>query len=104
MRQYGFCAIIVGAAPLHDSPQSRGKDAENFAHYAAKIIDQAGLSYNYGLRAYYFSLSVLAWLVNAWVFAFAVAVVVAVLYAREFRSKTLKAMVRVSSLNHLSEE
>lgn len=104
MRQYGFCAILLGAAPMPGSPKAQGQEAENFAHYAAKIIDQAGLSYNYGLRAYYFSLSVLAWLLNTWLFIFAVAVVVAVLYAREFHSKTLSAMIHVVGLDRLPQK
>jgi uncharacterized membrane protein len=103
MRQYGFCAIILGAAPLTNTPQAEGAEAERFAHHAAKIIDQAGLSYNYGLRAYYFSLSVLAWLINIWFFIAAVAIVVAILYAREFHSKTLKAMIQLGNLTHLEK-
>lgn len=95
MRQYGFCAMLLGAAPLPDTPQASGAEGEKFARYAAKVIDQAGHSYNYGLRGYYFSLAVLGWLINAWLFAIAVAMVVAVLYAREFHSVTLKSLVGV---------
>lgn len=98
MRQYGFCAVVVGAAPAPDQPEAQGAAGACFAKHAAKIIDQAGHSYNYGLRAYYFSLSVLAWLVNTWLFVIAVAVVVGVLYAREFHSKTLKSLILVGDL------
>ena len=99
MRQYGFCAVLLGAAPLYDTPLATDKKGDDYARYSAKIIDLAGHSYNYGLRAYYFSLAVLAWLVNTWLFAFAVALVVMVLYSREFHSRTLKAMIRADALN-----
>lgn len=95
MRQYGFCAIMFGGAPL-----LRGEDprAEPYAGYASKVIDQAGLSYNYGLRAYYFSLSVLAWMFSVWLFVLAVALVVVILYNREFQSHTLQALVGAANL------
>lgn len=96
MRQYGVCAIVLGAAPIADSLEASGAAAENFAHYAAKIIDQAGHSYSYGLRAYYSPLSILAWFINTWMLALAVAVVVAVLFAHEFHFNTLQAMIAVS--------
>lgn len=93
MRQYGFCAILLGAAPLHDAQVSE----EERLHYAvntAQVIDNAGHSYNYGLRAFYFSLSILPWFFNAWIFMFAATLVVAILYQREFHSKTLAALLK----------
>jgi uncharacterized membrane protein len=97
MRQYGFCAIMFGGAPLCQGDNPR---AQIYATYASKVIDQAGLSYNYGLRAYYFSLSVLAWMFNVWLFILAVALVVVILYDREFRSQTLRALVGASELEN----
>lgn len=98
MRQYGFCAVLVGAAPQYSGEQLSSETAIQFAKNSAKIIDQAGHSYNYGLRAYYFSLSVIAWLLNTWLFILAVAVVVAILYGREFHSKTLNSLIQVSDI------
>lgn len=95
MRQYGFCAIMVGGAPLVEDTSPA---AERFTRHAAKVIDQAGFSYNYGLRAYYFSLSILAWIFSLWLFVLAVAVVVAVLYEREFHSKALRDMIEAADL------
>lgn len=98
MRQYGFCAVLVGAAPYSDEPEAQGRLGETFVRHSAQVIDQAGNTYNYGLRAYYFSLAVLAWLVNTWVFVLVVALVVAVLYAREFHSRTLRSLIAVGAL------
>ncbi|MFO1370715.1 MAG: DUF599 domain-containing protein [Marinagarivorans sp.] len=99
MRQYGFCAILLGAAPVGTSPEAQGDAAENYIRHVAKVIDQAGISYNHGLRAFYFSLAVLAWLLNDYVFVAAVAAVVFILYRREFHSRTLLAMIAVDRLD-----
>ena len=99
MRQYGFCAVLLGAAPSHDDEQALLASGDRFAYYSAKVIDQAGHSYNYGLRGYYFSLTVLAWLMNTWFFVIAVGLVVAVLYAREFHSNSLRALIKVGDLS-----
>jgi uncharacterized membrane protein len=99
MRQYGFCAVLLGAAPLHDDPDIDGLTGKIYVRHMAKVIDRAGHTYNYGLRGFYFSLAVLAWLLNIWVFAVAVAFIMLILYEREFHSKTLSAMIGVGSLD-----
>lgn len=98
MRQYGFCAVLLGAAPLDTDPGIDGEIGENYVRYMSKVIDRAGHSYNYGLRAFYFSLSVLAWLLNLWLFVLAVTVIILILYGREFHSKTLHAMMGISGI------
>ncbi len=99
MRQYGFCAILLGAAPVETAPEAQGEAAERYIRNVAKVIDLAGISYNHGLRAFYFSLAVLAWLLNGFVFLAAVAAVVYILYRREFHSRTLLAMIAVDELD-----
>lgn len=100
MRQYGICAVLLGASPAPEEGSTADGASSNLAqnrqhaNMTAKIIDHAGHSYNYGLRAYYFSLSVLPWLINAWLFMLAVGVVTAVLYHREFKSRTLVTLAR----------
>lgn len=93
VRQYGFSSILLGAAPLATDASATEEERAQFATSAAKIIDQAGHSYNYGLRAYYFSLSVLPWLFNTWLFIVATTLVVVVLYRREFHSRPLQTLV-----------
>jgi len=95
MRQYSFCNILVGSAPLHDDETVSEAERSEFALYAAKVIDQAAHSYNYGLRSYYFAMAVMSWFVSPWLFIVAVAFVVAVLYRREFHSKPLLAMISI---------
>lgn len=97
MRQYGFCSIVLGGAPLPDEGSVGDKERDDYAFYAARVIDLAGLSYNNGLRAYYFALSVLAWFINPYLFILASSFVVAVLYRREFKSRSLRALMHKSS-------
>lgn len=92
MRQYGFCSIVLGGAPMVDEEGVNLDERERYAFYAARVIDLAGLSYNHGLRAYYFALSVLAWFISPYLFILTSGFVVAVLYRREFKSRSLLAL------------
>lgn len=92
MRQYGFCSIVLGGAPMVDEEGISLEERERYAFYAARVIDLAGLSYNHGLRAYYFALSVLAWFISPYLFVLTSGFVVAVLYRREFKSRSLLAL------------
>jgi uncharacterized membrane protein len=92
IRQYGFAFVAIGSAPSPQEVQEHPEKVENFVRVCGKIIDLAAHTNNYGLRAFYFSLSVLAWFVNGWFFMIAATLVVAVLYNREFRSRPLMEM------------
>ncbi|WP_246624778.1 DUF599 domain-containing protein [Oceanobacter mangrovi] len=92
MRQFGFASALVGAAPMPNDNSVTPADRRSFAIYAAKVIDQASHSYNNGLRAFYFSLALLLWFVNVWLLMAAAAVIVGILYEREFLSRSLKAL------------
>ncbi|MFK7828630.1 MAG: DUF599 domain-containing protein [Congregibacter sp.] len=88
LRQYGFVAVVIGAAPdAHEplSPQQRN----DFACNLAKLMDSAGHDNNSGLRAYYFCLSVVCWLFGTVPFLVAATGTVLVLYRREFLSNTV---------------
>ena len=98
MRQFGFASVLVGAAPLPDDDTVTANEKRSFAIYGAKIIDQASHSYNYGLRAFYFSLALLTWFISPWVFMVAAGGVVGVLYEREFLSNSLQAMKKVEGV------
>jgi uncharacterized membrane protein len=100
MRQFGFASVLVGAAPLPDDDTVTANEKRSFAIYGAKIIDQASHSYNYGLRAFYFSLALLTWFISPWVFMVAAAAVVGVLYEREFLSNSLQAMKKVEGVGN----
>lgn len=88
LRQYGFCGVLIGAAP--DGRAIPSEQQEVYANRAAKVIDQASHSFNYGLRAVYFSLAALTWFIDNVLFIAATVVVLLVLKHREFHSKVLK--------------
>lgn len=98
MRQFGFASVLVGAAPMPGEDNVTAAERRSFAIYAAKVIDHASRSYNYGLRAFYFSLSALSWFVHPLAFMGAAALIVAVLYKREFMSNSLYAMLKVENV------
>ena len=93
LRQYGFGGVLIGAAPEgRDLPEH---ELMLYANRAAKVIDQAAHSFNYGLRAIYFSLAALAWFINAWLFMASTVIVLLIMKHREFHSKALKALQEV---------
>lgn len=90
LRQYGFGGVLIGAAP--DGKALTEEEQLLYANRTAKVIDQAGHSFNYGLRAIYFSLAALTWFIDAWIFMVVTVLVVLILKHREFHSKILKAL------------
>jgi uncharacterized membrane protein len=89
LRQYGFVAVMLGGAKIEESnPGEHSATVESIAKMASK----AGGNFNNGLRTYYFSMAILGWFINAWVFMFLSALIVPVLYRREFRSETLRTL------------
>ncbi|MBB5017814.1 putative membrane protein [Chitinivorax tropicus] len=88
LRQFNLLSILIGCAPLPDQLDEH----ESFARKAAIINTQAGEEFNRGIRAYYFGLAAVAWFVRPSVFVASIALIVYVLYRRDFKSKTLAAM------------
>lgn len=91
IRQLGFGAILVAAVPK--APKD---DFEQYAAHInriARIASYAGSNFNHGLRSYYFAVAALGWFLHPWLMAVATFWVIYVLYHREFKSKTLQAMV-----------
>ena len=92
MRQVGFAAVLIGAMPEVDCTESLDDAVVKAADRTARVVSTAAQHFNYGIRSYYFALAVLAWFVNPLLFIAAAALVVMVLYRREFRSATLRTL------------
>lgn len=90
LRQYGFVGVLIGAAP--DGKSLAADDLTLNASRIGKVIDQAGHSFNYGLRAIYFSLAMLSWFVDVRLFILMTVVVLLIMYHREYHSKALHAL------------
>lgn len=93
MRQYNFAAVLVGSAPLLGEEGTSDQELQAFATRAARVISMAANEFNFGLRAYYFGMAILAWFLNPWCFMLVTAGVVGVLYRREFHSEVLHVML-----------
>jgi uncharacterized membrane protein len=91
MRQLGQASTLVGAAP--PKPKDNPEQHAPWINRIARITSYAGTNFNNGLRAYYFGLAALAWFLHPWLMIGTTAWVIYVLYNREFKSKTLKAML-----------
>ncbi|MFS1525400.1 DUF599 domain-containing protein [Microbulbifer sp. 2304DJ12-6] len=92
LRQYSFANVLIGATPAQNSALSE-EERRCFAINAAKVIDHAGHSYNYGLRSYYFSISVLGWFIHPVLFIAGYLLVIYILYRREFLSRSLQSIL-----------
>jgi len=91
LRQHNFCSVLIGAAP---DPDTDPDSLEEYVVRSAKLASAASNTFNYGLRAYYFAMAALTWFLNPWAFIFVTALVIGILYHREFHSETLKVLRR----------
>jgi len=92
LRQYTFGAILVGATPEHKVLGDDDKRRTEFADRAGRVLGLAAETFNDGLRAYYFAFALVAWFVSPIAFMAATALVVFVLYRREFHSEVLRML------------
>lgn len=89
LRQFNVLSIVIGAVPPRDADAAV---LERFALRTADVNACAGDDFNRGIRAYYFGMAVLAWMLSAWLFIFATSVIVFVQARREFDSPVLRAL------------
>ena len=68
------------------------EEVEFYARKFAVVNTCAGNDFNRGLRAYYFGMAVMAWMVSPWAFILSTLVIVIVLARREFSSPVMKAL------------
>ncbi|MCB4823688.1 DUF599 domain-containing protein [Roseicella aerolata] len=88
LRQFNYCSIVIGGLS-HDADDP---NRETHAEMAAKVANRAARHFNTGLRAYYFGLAALAWILHPLALVIATAFVVQELYRREFRSVVREAL------------
>jgi uncharacterized membrane protein len=85
LRQFNYGSILIGGL-------GRTPAAVPAAEIAAEVVNRAARHFNTGLRAYYFGLAVLAWMVHPVAFVLASLWVVSELHRREFRSAVQAAL------------
>jgi len=88
-RLFAYCAIMMAAVPNNrDEPNTY-----DLAARAAEINVTAGRSFNMGLRAVYFAIGALGWLLGPYVLLITTTATVAMLVRREFFSASRKVMI-----------
>ena len=88
-RLFGYCAIMMAAVPNDaNDPQ-----AYVLADHAAEVNITAAKSFNRGLRAIYFALAAIGWLLGGAALIVTVTVAAAVLMRREFASHSRAVML-----------
>ncbi|HSV34711.1 MAG TPA: DUF599 domain-containing protein [Ramlibacter sp.] len=92
MRQYTFGALVLGSMPPPEDFAAGKFERRHFADRAGKLLGMAAETFNDGIRAYYFSFAAIAWVFSPLAFAIATALVVGVLYTREFHSEVLHVL------------
>lgn len=88
LRQFNYCCIVMGGISQDAADPRR----EIHAEMAARVANRAGRHFNTGLRAYYFGLAALAWILHPLALVAASLLVLWELYRREFRSVVRQAL------------
>ncbi len=99
LRQYGFVTIMVGGAPSPNEEFSQ-EEREALASRMASMASMAANNFNLGLRTYYFSIALLSWFINTWLFMIMSALIVFILFRREFKSSTLRILTSKNKFPH----
>ena len=88
-RLFGYCAIMMAAVPNDaDAPQALRR-----AMAAAEVNIHAARNFNIGLRAVYFALGAMGWLLGPWGLMAGTAIVTALTLRREFASGSRRAIL-----------
>ena len=89
LRQFNLLSITLGSIP-QEPPE---EDVERYARKFAAVNSCAGNDFNRGLRAYYFGMAVMSWMISPWLFICSTLIIAVVLVRREYFSPVLNAFV-----------
>ena len=85
LRQFNFACTLIGAAPL---PPVESMARDRFADQAARVMSLAVVSFNGGIRSYYFAMAWLCWFIHPLAFVVANGIVVLVWLKRQVNSRS----------------
>lgn len=83
-RLFNYGSTMIGGAPA--APVSKNEQ-DTFIRKYSQINNLGALQMNRGIRAYFFALATLSWMVNTIIFMGAVALVIVILVNREFGTR-----------------
>jgi uncharacterized membrane protein len=84
LRQYNYCIAMIGAAPM---PPIETERHSRLADALARSITGAALTFNAGLRCYYFAFATLAWFLHPLLVPVTTALTTIMLIRRQFYSE-----------------
>ena len=87
-RLSNYAAILIGAVVPHDDPALRPAEAAR----AANMNVVAGRHFTRGLQAFFFALAYLGWFIGPWVLIGSTALVLVIVWRRQFASDALVAL------------
>lgn len=90
LRQYNFTCALIGAAPLPPLPPAA---RTAYADQAARVLSLGVASFNGGIRAFYFAIAWLGWLIHPWCFIAATTGMALILLRRQLRSPSQAAVM-----------
>lgn len=93
LRQYNYCCALIGSAPMAPLPDDVVRE---MAATLGDALTLAVTALNGGMRAYYFALAVLAWVVGPVSFMLATTGIIIVLARRQVFSDTEK-LIRIQT-------
>ncbi len=99
IRQVNFAGILVAAGPK--MPKENPEQFAAQINRIARITSYAMSNFNHGLRSYYFAVAAMGWFLHPVLMVVATAWVIAVLYHREFKSRTLQALLEEDNASTL---
>jgi len=91
LRQFNFACTLIGAAPI--APVEAAV-RDRFADHAARVMSLAVVSFNGGIRAFYFAMAWLGWFIHPYVFAATTSIVVLVLLKRQLKSRSQQSVAQ----------
>jgi uncharacterized membrane protein len=93
LRQYNYCCALIGSAPMPPVPE---EDRKAISRTIGEALTLAITALNGGMRAYYFALAALAWIIGPLFLIAATSGVILVLTRRQAFSATEK-VIRVQT-------
>ncbi|WAP67288.1 DUF599 domain-containing protein [Jiella pelagia] len=91
-RLFNYCSILIGAVPMREDAAADPVGAERAVERTIVINRIAGRHFNSGLRAIFFAVAYLGWLIGPYVLIASTAFVVAILVNRQFRSPAIRIL------------
>jgi len=94
--QHSYSGIVLASVP--DSKRLNIEQDAELAQLMGKLSGLGSRHFNDGIRAYYFAMATMTWFIHPFVYMVVVIWVILILHRRDFRSKLLQHLKRLSTV------